>query len=166
MGRKVKVAKDAAVEKAVKRITEEHTPLMQSLASERTLGMFTERERAPGVRYVPFENGRVLLTVTPGNNTLLSAQVNGAIVRIAPHASHGDDVIETLRSVLKEWGALRVIVLPRPRDKVLPEKGQKTASTQARSLRQVVQSLVTDSAFDNKEALGEFVEEILSAEGL
>ncbi len=164
MGRKI--AKDAAVEKSIARVTKEHTPLMKSLASERTLGMFTTRDNdAPGVLYVPFERGRVLLTTKPGN-ALMSEQVRGAIIRIAPEAQHSDDEIETLRNVLKEWGALRVIVLPKPRDKVLPEKGDKTTPAQARSLRQVVHGLVTDSAFDDKAALAEFVEEILCSEGL
>lgn len=169
MGRKVnkfKVTCDASnnssddVAKGIVRVD------VKLLASERTLGMFTTRDNnAPGVQYVPFERGRVLLTLSPGCNPV-QAQVEGAIVRIAPKAKDSDDEVETLRNVLKEWGAARVIVLPKPRDKVLPEKGQKTTPTQARSLRQVVHALVEGSAFDDKAALAEFAEEILCSEGL
>lgn len=133
-------------------------------AHERTVDMFSTRDRAPGVAYVPFEHPRRLLTTKPGS-TLTAHEVNGAIVRIAPRADDSDDVIESLRNLLNEWGAARVFVLPRPREKVLPEK-KVTAMMKTRSLRQVVEVLIAESAFDDKEALGALAEELMVSEKL
>ncbi len=141
----------------------------KSPAHERTLGMFAlaEREQTPpGVTPIPAPRSRYLMTTQTGN-AYTSEMVRNSIVRILPREDDTDEALESLKSHLYAFGASKVVTLAKPRGKVLPEKVMgKDPTKRARSLRDVVHTLVDESAFDDKESLREFVEEILSSEGL
>lgn len=132
-------------------------------AEKCTLEMFT-RDRAPGVTYVKVEQPRNLVTTKPGN-AMVGEMFRDAIVRIEPQETDTDDEIASLKSFVIHLGAARVFTLPRPKSKVLPEQKMQAVKGN-RSLRDVVQRLMAESAFDDKPALIEFVEGILAAEGL
>ena len=133
-------------------------------ATARAIGMFSTRDTdAKGVCYVSLKDVRSLLTLSPGKE-YSSSSIPNAIIRIAPNEGDSNDTIDTLKAVLETLGAARVIVLPRRAMKLLPE--QKIVAVRARGIREVVQSLIAESAFEDKEVLSESCEEILSSEGL
>lgn len=133
----------------------------------RTLGMFAlaeKREMPPSVTSVPAPRVRRLITLQTGFAVTI---VRNAIVRIIPREEDTDEAIESFKTSLYGLGAAKVFTTAKPRGKVLPEKVMgKDPTARARSLRQVVHALVDESAFDDKENLREFVEEILSSERL
>lgn len=134
-------------------------------AEKRTRDMFaTTRKEASAARGVLacVVWARPLVTLHVGDD-VSADEVRDAIVRIVTRAADEDHVIEAYRDKIAEYAA-SVAVLPKPKGEVLPE--QKVQHVRARSVREVVMRLADESAFEDKEALRGFCEDVMAKEGL
>lgn len=136
----------------------------KSLASDRTLEMWAREVPPSSVEVVRLPLARELRTIPINAANHFAPNARGAIVRLKPSEHDIDESISVAKQILQDAGAAYVFVLPKPRGTVLPE--EKVRHVRARSIREVVDALVAESAFDDKPALKEVVEEIASSEGI
>lgn len=128
----------------------------------------TDPRGSDGVRRETFEWSRELVTVEPTEpfwaGTLPKRKYDGAIVRLRPPATAGDEDVAAARLFFEKRGAERVIVLPRPRAEVVPQ--ESISATTSESARAAVLALARESNSTDRNALAAFVEEIMAEEGL
>ncbi len=133
-------------------------------ASDRTLEMWARDVPPANVEVVRLPLARELKTLPINAVNHYAPNARGAIVRLKPTENDIDEAIDVARQILHDAGAAYVFTLPKPRGTVLPE--EKVRHVRARSIREVVDSLVAESAFDDKPALRDAVEEIAASEGI
>lgn len=128
-----------------------------------------ETEPRGSVRHVPLESARELLTV-PVDSPLWSkgifnsrVPIGGSIVRLRPPETATDDEVEDARKFFLNAGAAKVVVLPRPRAELLPEKAPKAKAVGARD---AVVALVEESNSKDKDALRKLCDRVMGEVGL
>lgn len=123
------------------------------------------------VRHVPLESARELYTVpvdSPiwgGSPPTRLSRFEGAIVRLRPPEQATDDAIEEIRGFFLKHGAVKVVVMPRPRAELLPSKAPR-AQAKAVGAREAVVGLVEESNSKDKGALRKLCEHVMGEVGL
>jgi len=109
---------------------------------------------------------RALVTVTSeeGETDPRRVEWPGAIVRIRPKASDTEQRVEEMKRELQRLGAERVVVLPRPRAEVVPEREKRAQRPE--DARAAVASLVAESSVEDRGSLASLCEEIMARNGL
>lgn len=131
------------------------------------LGIGTEPRES--VRHVSLEGARELYTVATdsplwgGSPPRKLSRFKGAIVRLRPPETASDDTVEEIRQFFLKHEAAKVIVLPRPRAELLPEKVTKAKAVGA---REAVTALIEESNSKDRGALRTLCEKVMGEVGL
>jgi hypothetical protein len=96
----------------------------------------------------------------------IDVNYQGAIVRLQPPIDATDEDIARVTRAWAQRGVARVIVLPRPKAALVPEKAAREAPAQAYGAREAVLSLVAESNSRDRDALQRLCEKIMGEAGL
>ena len=135
----------------------------------------TTPAQEPGFRVVevPIKGARSFVTFGPESAVWLHpidsvinpevAGVDGNFVRLEAPKQAPEELVEQVRAACRLGGAIKVIVAPRRRGRVVVESKDKRPHLKARA---VVEQLIAEANVDDRNELAAFCEVIMAARGM